>query len=1043
MNRPDTEAILAGLKDFQRESVEYVDRRLHEDGVDRFLVADEVGLGKTMVARGVIAKTIDRLWGDDDHRIDIVYICSNRDIAQQNVRKLDVTGQSVAFASRMTLVAKDVAKLRGVDGRNRLNFVSFTPGTSFNVQKDPGMAEERCLLYHLLADPAVWGKQLMRRTGSRRILQGWVSSLGRFDRLLANYGRALESSGIDPELARNFASALATTELRQRFEDLAGRVARRPFRTGDETVERNHLIGELRGLLAAQCVDALEPDLVILDEFQRFRDILTDDSEAGALAQALIGYEGNKTLMLSATPYKAYTLAGEADDDHHADFISTARFLLDGEGDEFEASLKRLRLALLEAGIRPVRDLDEACRTVERHLRSAMSRVERLSSRVDPTGMLREAVISVDPPRVDDVAGFVSLDHVARAIHAGGMVEYWKSAPCFFNFLEGYKIAEKLERAMSGGPDAARLRADVERAPGQIDWAGWEQYQPIDSGNARFRALEAEMIDSGACELLWLPPSLPYYELEGPWAKPGMDRVTKRLIFSAWNAAPKAIASLLSYGADRHLSQLRNPSVVNTERSRQARRGRLTFARDRDSGRLRGMPALALVTPSVTLARLGAHRGLAANLFELVSVVEERVEDALRSLPEGAADGPEDEAWYWAAPLLLDDVAGDGRIGDAAPSVWAGDDDGAHTLFKAHLDQAREMVAGETPLGRRPDGLARVLSELAVGGPANAAYRALVDAGGDLEAAWHGAARAAWGFRALFNLPEVTPLLQSLYGDPYWQAVAKYCAAGGLNAVLDEYVHVLAGWEGVDPDGDGARELGRLIADAVSVDSTRYTAHDPVATRGEDAHRMRCRFALRFGDQRSSAEAGERSVDVRRAFNSPFWPFVLASTSVGQEGLDFHLYCHAVVHWNLPPNPVDLEQREGRVHRFKGHAVRRNVADDHREVGLAADRDPWEAMWSSAEAAKPADENDLVPYWIYPGRHHIERHVPVIPLSREVRRYEDLKSSTALYRMVFGQPRQEDLLNHLRSSVPEERLAQLAEVMRVDLRPPPLNEPRT
>lgn len=30
----------------------------------------------------------------------------------------------------------------------------------------------------------------------------------------------------------------------------------------------------------------------------------------------------------------------------------------------------------------------------------------------------------------------------------------------------------------------------------------------------------------------------------------------------------------------------------------------------------------------------------------------------------------------------------------------------------------------------------------------------------------------------------------------------------------------------------------------------------------------------------------------RTAFNSPFWPFVLASTDVGQEGLDFHSYTH-------------------------------------------------------------------------------------------------------------------------------------------------------
>ncbi|OYD87210.1 hypothetical protein CDG77_30600 [Nostoc sp. 'Peltigera membranacea cyanobiont' 213] len=51
-------------------------------------------------------------------------------------------------------------------------------------------------------------------------------------------------------------------------------------------------------------------------------------------------------------------------------------------------------------------------------------------------------------------------------------------------------------------------------------------------------------------------------------------------------------------------------------------------------------------------------------------------------------------------------------------------------------------------------------------------------------------------------------------------------------------------------------------------------------------------------------------------FKSQFRSFVLATTSVEQEGLDFHLYYHAIVHWNLPSNPVDLEQREGRVHGY-------------------------------------------------------------------------------------------------------------------------------
>ena len=90
----DTDQVLAGLKDFQRATVEHAFDRLFDapDSTRRFLVADEVGLGKTMVARGVVAKAIDRLNRDGVERIDIVYICSNGDIADQNVRKLDVTG---------------------------------------------------------------------------------------------------------------------------------------------------------------------------------------------------------------------------------------------------------------------------------------------------------------------------------------------------------------------------------------------------------------------------------------------------------------------------------------------------------------------------------------------------------------------------------------------------------------------------------------------------------------------------------------------------------------------------------------------------------------------------------------------------------------------------------------------------------------------------------------------------------------------------------------------------------------------------------------
>ncbi len=207
-------------------------------------------------------------------------------------------------------------------------------------------------------------------------------------------------------------------------------------------------------------------------------------------------------------------------------------------------------------------------------------------------------------------------------------------------------------------------------------------------------------------------------------------------------------------------------------------------------------------------------------------------------------------------------------------------------------------------------------------------------------------------------------------------------------------------------------------------------------------HSMRCRFALRFGDGSGDASAGDEKAETRReqvrqAFNSPFWPFVLASTSIGQEGLDFHPYCHAVVHWNLPSNPVDLEQREGRIHRYKGHAVRKNVAAAHWQDALASWKegdDLWSLIFDLAEAgARAARESDLIPYWIAAGPCRVQRYVPLLPYSKEVEGFRRLKRQLAAYRVVFGQPRQEELVALLgHGNLDAEQLRAWA----VDLSPP-------
>ena len=281
---------------------------------------------------------------------------------------------------------------------------------------------------------------------------------------------------------------------------------------------------------------------------------------------------------------------------------------------------------------------------------------------------------------------------------------------------------------------------------------------------------------------------------------------------------------------------------------------------------------------------------------------------------------------------------------------------------------------------------------------------------------------------------------------PYWRQLLRYAAQGGLGAVLEEYSHVLFEWLGVtrQPPRDAAAEVAAAMVEALTLRAANPAVDDVVAmgdgvTFSINSLKMRTRFAARLGEE--VPEPGDertRLDQVRKGFNSPFWPFVLATTSVGQEGLDFHLYCHAVAHWNLPSNPVDLEQREGRIHRFKGHAVRKNVARQNADAAcVPLGDDPWKAMFEAARSGRPSGSNDLRPYWIYPleGGARIERHVPMLPLSREVEHYTQLRRSVALYRMVFGQPRQEDLLEFLLAHLPQAEAERYAATLRLDLSP--------
>ena len=249
-----------------------------------------------------------------------------------------------------------------------------------------------------------------------------------------------------------------------------------------------------------------------------------------------------------------------------------------------------------------------------------------------------------------------------------------------------------------------------------------------------------------------------------------------------------------------------------------------------------------------------------------------------------------------------------------------------------------------------------------------------------------------------------------------------FSAEHNLQAVLDEYTHFLVDAEGLGsrPPSERVAGLAKAMAAALSVRPSQIDVDDPKVDNAKleiGKFQMRGRFAMRLADYRDEEGAVARLSGVRDAFNSPFRPFALATTSVGQEGLDFHPYCYRVYHWNLPSNPVDLEQREGRIHRFKGHAIRLNLADRQANIVRGcgtAPSDPWKMMFDAARAQTDVS-TDLVPYWIYEGHVTVERRVPMLPFSREIKRLEWLKRSLTVYRLAFGQPRQDDLLDYLQT----------------------------
>ncbi len=1074
----DVKSILSTLKDFQRSTVEYVfDRMYGEQGADRFLVADEVGLGKTLVAKGIVAKIVDALSQKPDHRIDIVYLCANRDIARQNIDRLNLFGSDrVSQASRLTLLPLHLKQLR-----TGPNFIAFTPATALDLGWATGVSRERALLYWLLCD--VWNLVGAAPKNFFQVFKendAWDREVDRLSVEIAN----LEGGEIDPGVKSRFSAELAKSKgLRSAFDAALEHFQRRrdqPQNLPRDIRElRDPLIGQFRECLARACLSALEPDLIILDEFQRFSSLLGgDQSEEGKeiaeLGQQFLAYPGAKILLLSATPYKAYTLAHEGGtDNHHKDFLRVASFLLNDalRFEDLKRCLKEFNEALFDSTAQGTARLATVKQTMEAALRCHIVRTERLGVTVDRDGMIEEMPLPACRLEVQDLEAFKALDALALSMAQPDIVEYWKSAPYVLNFMErdGYVFKRALVESMENGASevsgdkVAGLRGATLRS------SALAKFDPFDLQNSRLRALVSTVLDKGAWKLLWIPPSLPYYTPSGtPYGDVSAEAITKVLVFSNWRFVPRTIAGLVSYETERRIAELAGERLRYEDLSSRSRRPLLTFSLD-EQGEPRDLNHLVPLYPSPLLcglldpleeAKRAAGEGRALDHQSLLKIASERVASLLPT-SQTVRGEREDQRWYGAAMLDADLRKHEHETRDWFDQrlPWSGfveakSDDSGEGGFKIHVDKFIGL-AGSGDFGKMPEDLVCVLAKVAIGSPAVTALRSFrrlaLSQGVAGYPAWllDAAARVGLAFRTLFSQPDATILTRALYGgreERYWEAMLDHCIAGNLQAVMDEHVHVLRESLGVasKPPDEAIKRIAEEIVSGMALRATVLRVDDfkvgEALKLAEKQISFRCRSALRFDTDPGEDGDGETRADqVRVAFNSPFRPFVLASTAVGQEGLDFHLWCHAIFHWNLPSNPVDFEQREGRVHRYKGHVVRRSVASS---LGLGAlqggtpGSDPWESLFSIARSRRVEGQNDLVPFWVFngTGEFKIRRYIPALPLSRERAAAVRLRAALGAYRLVFGQPRQEDLLAFLKLA---HGLGDLnADLYAIDLSPP-------
>ena len=796
---------------------------------------------------------------------------------------------------------------------NTVQFESLTPETSFNIGKGKGTYQERALIFATLA---VWFsknppmpdwletvvKDKFKSAEGPRFWEAYRSYLGRLE--------SLDGEVIDKMVQK------------EQLEEITEHVSKRTDSLKDENIYEGFIKKARKAFVENNVKHFLNYDLVIMDEFQNFSELIGCDgkkkkSEAYQIANALLNKKDCKVLLLSATPFSIDNCIPEGGEEEPDD---TALSLDDRKpsGNTFD-HFKQLVRFMTD----PDTDPKDWLEKWNEH-RDNPVECRKLMHKIGIFRTERNAASRHSPVIEQDLAEDLVPDFAAR-LHTNIFMKkdhtycsaYGDSTPYPLVFGAGYQFSRKPEEggylpkalgeyysqtallavqeniindiaaARKGNGNETRLKQLKEEWDRVKEKIGNPVPLPdkdkrlflkkedldgshsVETGHARFEALKKDLLKAqkggfSTASMLWIPPCDPSHELRGAFA--GRKGFSKTLIFSHYQMTPLAFTYLLCNEAGARIKQ--------TEQEKQKISFHISF-------------------------------------------------------------------------------------GDKSEISGAGNDVTVTVKFPGQGKQYPEY----------PD-TAKAFSEY---------------------------------FTDLFSESVGIAAVRSVHSDcEYVKAVIAYCEDGCFCDMLAEYTGLLAAELG-GSDAKMAHAVKKVKEFKISNPKLNLLEENWLTPQQIQAANQ---FAVGlFSENENGSDLVRRMANIKNAFNSPFWPFVFTSTSIGAEGIDLHWYARNIVHWYAPARPLDIEQREGRVLRYRCHALRLNES-----LGAVEEKCVEEKWIGSGMFGKQlnyfADKEGDGEEECY----HVIRKTCFEPESGEKDWFERGKKIVAVYRSVLGTSSADELL---------------------------------